>query len=54
MKLKIKEASVQPWKITSENSSERRKALRKALNDGVHSKVTGGGYFTSDDMLIEY
>ena len=54
MKLKTKEASSQPWRITHDNSSKCREALIESQTDGVHFKVTGGYHFTSDDMLIGY
>ncbi len=55
MELKIEETSAQPGRLTAENSSERREALAKARSAGVHFKVTGGDYLTSeDDMMIGY
>jgi hypothetical protein len=54
VELKIRESSKQ-GRITAENSSERREALAKARSAGVHFKVTGGDYLTSeDDMMIGY
>ena len=54
IKLYTKEASVQPGRITTENSSEWRKALGKAQTFGVHFKVTEGDHLTSDEMLLGY
>ena len=54
VELQIQQASVQPGRLTAENSTEGRKALAKARTAGVHFKVTGGDHLTSDNMLIGY
>ena len=54
MKLKIKESSTRPGRITAENSNERREDLEKLRTASVRFRINGGGHLTSDDMIIGY